>query len=242
MASRKEFSLNLAQLEISHTDRAVAFLYYYRESQEYDERSASDLATDLQEEGFPRPNVTRLRDGLSKSRMTTLGSRPGIFRIDLRKLGEISADYEELLARRKVVVSVHILPPEWVDGTRTYLEQIVYQINIAYEYGMYDASAVLMRRLMESLIVEIYIYERRHHDIQSGGVFYMLDRLISHITSDAQISLSRGSPSTMREIKQLGDTAAHDRTYITPQVDIDDVSRRYRLLIRNLLTKAGIIE
>jgi hypothetical protein len=68
----------------------------------------------------------------------------------------------------------------------------------------------------------------------------MLDRLISHVVSDAQVSLSRNAPKTMREVKQLGDTAAHDRTYITPQIDIDDLKARYRRLIQELLGKAGI--
>ena len=68
----------------------------------------------------------------------------------------------------------------------------------------------------------------------------MLDRLITHVTSDALVSLSRNSPKTMHEVKQLGDTAAHDRTYITPQVDIDDLKPKYRRLIQELLAKAGI--
>jgi len=240
MVSRSDFSRNLAKLDLSHVDRAVAFLYYYRETQEYEERSVSDLAADLQDEGFPRPNVTRLREGLTRSRFTTRGSRSGVFRLDLRRLEEVAALYEAALVRRKVPISRYVVPPDWIAGTRTYLEQMVYQINAAYNYGMYDASAVLMRRLMESLIIEIYIHEKRHHDIQSGGVFYMLDRLIPYITSDAQVSLSRNVPKTMRDIKQLGDTAAHDRTYITPQVDIDDIKARYRRMIQELLAKSGI--
>ena len=52
MANRSDFSRNLAQLDLSHLNRAVAFLYYYRETQEFEERSASDLAADLQEGGF----------------------------------------------------------------------------------------------------------------------------------------------------------------------------------------------
>lgn len=240
MVSRSEFSQNLANLNLSHADRAVAFLYYYRETQEFDERSASDLAADLHDEGFPRPNVTRLRQDLSRSRYTTRGSKPGVFQLDLRRLEEVAALYEDSLARKKISVTKHVVPPEWVAGTRTYLERMVYQINVAYDYGMYDASSVLMRRLMESLIIEIYIHEKRHQEIQSGGIFYMLDRLISHITSDSHVSLSRNAPKTMRDVKQLGDNAAHDRTYITPQIDIDDMKSRYRRLIQELLVKAGI--
>jgi len=221
-------------------DRAVAFLYYYRETQKFDERSAAELAADLHDEGFPRPNVTRLRQDLSRSHFTIRGSKPGVFQLDLRRIEEVAALYEGSLARKKISVTKHVVPPEWVIGTRTYLEQMVYQINAAYDYGMYDASSVIMRRLMESLIIEIYIYENRHHEIQSGGSFYMLDRLISHIMSDSNVSLSRNAPKTMREVKQLGDTAAHDRTYITPQIDIDDMKSRYRRLIQELLVKAGI--
>ena len=240
MVSREDFAQRLAKLDLSHVDRAIAFMYYYRETQEYEERSVADLATDLHDEGFPRPNVTRLRQGLTSSRFTTRGSKSGFFKIDLRRLDDVAKEYEPYLERKLVTVTKHVLPSEWLSGTRAYLEQMVYQINAAYEYGMYDASAVLMRRFMESLIIEVYIHEKRHHDIQSGGVFYMLDRLISYITSDTRVSLSRNSPKTMRDIKQLGDTAAHDRTYITPQVDIDDVKSKYRRLIQELLVKAGV--
>ena len=47
MVSRSQFARHLAKLNVSHIERAVAFLYYYRETQQFEERSASDLAADL---------------------------------------------------------------------------------------------------------------------------------------------------------------------------------------------------
>ena len=45
-----------------------------------------------------------------------------------------------------------------VEGkAKDYIVNIVYQINGTYEYGWYDACAVMLRRLMESLIIEAYI-------------------------------------------------------------------------------------
>jgi Domain of unknown function (DUF4145) len=117
---------------------------------------------------------------------------------------------------------------------------MVYQINATYEYGMFDGCAVLCRRLMESLIIEIYIHRKRHSDIQHDGAFFMLDRLIVHVGNDQNIQLSRNIAKTMRKVKQLGDTAAHDRTYITPQIDIDDLKARYRRLIKELLLVSGV--
>jgi len=240
MANRSKFANRLASLSLQHVDRAVALLWYYRQSQEYEERSASDLSYDLQEEGFPKPNVTRLENDLRKSHLTVPGRRKGTFQLDIRKLAKLDEMFHPLLNRKDITVDDTILPAEWVAGTRRYLEQLFLQINGSYQFGFLDCCAVLCRRLMESLIVEVYISQRRQHEIQTNGVFYNLEKLITYIRSDKQMALSRNSPSTMDEIKQLGDTAAHDRTYVTQPIDLDDIKARYRRLILELLVISGI--
>jgi hypothetical protein len=221
-------------------DRAIALLWYYRQTQEYDERTASDLASDLREEGFPKPNVSRLKDDLRRSNFTIKGRQRDSVQVDVRRLSDLDARYGELLKVRRVSISGRLIPPDWVAGTRRYLEELVRQINGTYEYGFYDACATLCRRLMESLIIEIYIHDNRHREIQSGGVFVPLQRLIGIISADQKVPLARNTPKTLLETKQLGDTAAHDRVYITPQIDIDDHKTKYRRMIQELLDKAEI--
>jgi hypothetical protein len=240
--SRKDFARHIGTLDLSHGERAVAFLWYYRETQEFDERSASDLAADLHDEGFPRPNVTRLEKDLRRSPFTIRGHRKGTFQLDTRRITELDASYKTLVGTQTVQVQGSIIPTEWVAGTRKYLEQLVYQINGCYESGFYDAAAALCRRLMESLIIEIYIHSGRHHEIQNNGSFLPLERLIAHVVADKTVALNRNSPKTMQEIKQIGDTAAHDRVYITPRVDMDDLKLRYRRLIQEFLGLAGIVK
>ncbi len=240
MVNRAQFARLLAQEPSTHADRAVAFLYYYNVTQEYEERSVRDLATDLVDEGFPRPNATRLRDDLRRDRRTVRGSRQDTFRLDVRHLGELETKYASHLRRKALPVSDAIIPTDAVAGTRAYLERLVAQINAAYDIGLYDACAVLCRRLMESLILEIYISRRRQTDVQQNGVFLGLERLVTIVSADRDITLSRNSPRTMSDIKTIGDTAAHDRVYITQQQDIDDVKARYRRLINELLQLAGI--
>ena len=240
MTSRSGFSGKLAKLPLLHLERAIALLWYYRQTQEYEERTPKDLASDLREEGFPKPNITRLKEGLRRSRFTVKGRREGSFQIDVRKVSELEQKYGNLLHKLRVDVAGSIIPTEWVAGTRRYLEQLIHQINGCYEYGFYDACAALARRVMESLIIEVYINQKRHHEIQSCGVFLPLERLIGKITSDKKIPLGRNTPKAMIETKQLGDTAAHDREYITPQIDIDDHKAKYRRMIQELLEKACI--
>ena len=49
-----------------------------------------------------------------------------------------------------------VLPLSVVRGTRAYLETIAHQFNGSYERGWYDACAVMMRRLIETLIIEVF--------------------------------------------------------------------------------------
>lgn len=198
------------------------------------------MANDLHDEGFPKPNVTRLHSDLSRSKYTVRGKRDGSYQIDVRRLSDLDTTYAGLLKIRTVQVSESIVPAEWVLGTRRYLERFVHQINGAYDYGFYDGCAALSRRLMESLIIEIYIASGRAHEIQDNGVFFRLERLIAAIKNDKKVTLGRNVPKTMDDTKQLGDTAAHDRVYITPQQDIDDLKSRYRRMIRELLDLANI--
>jgi hypothetical protein len=238
--SREAFCKAIAAIDLSHFERAVSLLWFYRQTQQFEERSASELADDLRDEGFPRPNPTRLHRDLTRSRFTVRGRRAKTFQLDLRRIQVLDDHYREILGAVDAKVEGAILPPEWFQGTRFYLERLSHQINGAYEYGFYDGSAVLCRRLMESLILEVYISKGLHHEIKPGGTFLMLDGLIAHIRSHETIVLSRNAPKTMEAVKQLGDSAAHDRTYITQANDIDDLKAPYRRLIQELMTMSGI--
>ncbi len=240
MSSRTDFARRIADLSLTHAGRAIALLWFYDYTQDYEERTASELASDLHDEGFPRPNVTRLREDLRKDRCVIKGSRKGSFRLDVRRRSALDDTYLSLLNIKVATVSGAILDPDLVTGTRGYLERLVHQINGSYDYGFYDATAVLCRRLMESLMVEVYIHKKRTADIRQGGAFLTLEKLIAYMRQDSAVTLGRSTPKKMTEIKELGDTAAHDRVYITQQLDIDDVKLRFRRVIQELLSLAGI--
>jgi len=240
MKSRAEFLSQLNGSDVTHSERALALIWFYRETQQYEERSAAELAKDLREEGFAQINVSRLDDSLRRSRFLVRGRQAKTFQINLRRLTELDQRYENLLALKRVNVTENVIPTTWVAGTRSYLEQLVYQINGTYEYGFYDGCATLCRRLMEILIIEIYISQKRHQEIQTNSMFLPLEKLIAYIQNDRQIVLDRNNIRTMNEIKLLGDSAAHNRTYITRQEEIDEIKPKYCRMINELLLLSGI--
>lgn len=240
MEGRRQFLVRLSEGTPSRIEQAVALLWYYEQAQIFTERSATDLAADVLDDGFGEQNIPRLREALRRSRLTVRGTSADTFRINAARFAELSASYARLLDIIEPVATSSVIPLEFVAGTRTYLERIVRQINGSYDAGYFDASMVLLRRLAETLLIEIYISQNRQAEIRVGNAFMMLNDLITHITSDTHITKSRNFVKGLTLIKDLGDTAAHDRTYITPKQDIDDNVLSVRRTIRELLVLAGI--
>jgi hypothetical protein len=73
----------------------------------------------------------------------------------------------ELDARPTVKPSDSILPRELFANTRAYIERVVSQINGSYDHGFYDCCAVMCRRLVETLIIEVYESRARARDIKA---------------------------------------------------------------------------
>lgn len=62
-----------------------------------------------------------------------------------------------------------------VRGTRGYLEKLAHQINGTYANAWYDACAVMIRRFVETLIIEAYEAHGIEANIKDGsGDFFFL--------------------------------------------------------------------
>src|ERR1035438_10481242 len=73
-----------------------------------------------------------------------------------------------------------VLPHAMVRSTRGYLERVCYQMNGCYEKGWFDACAVMMRRMLETLIIEVFEHYKLDQSIKnpSTGEFYFLRDLV----------------------------------------------------------------
>ena len=240
MDELKRFGKKLSEENSKAVDRAIALLWFFQHMQTFESRSARDLANDLHTLGFPRANVSRLASELGRSPYT-IKTKLGHFKIDARKTTELDSKYNEFIKKQLVPVSDAVIPKNVTEKTRPYLEKIVTQINGSYDNQWYDCTAVLCRRLMESLIIECYIAHGVRAKIElPDGSLKMLEALIPAIKNETTFKLARDSGKSMDLIKKIGDTAAHNRNYITSQQDIDDIKLKIRPLINDLLILAKI--
>ncbi len=137
-----------------------------------------------------------------------------------------------------------VLPLAVVQDTgRTYLVRIILQANGCYERGWYDACAVMMRRFMETMIIEVYEAHGKAADIKdSSGNFLMLRDLLNKFQNDSTWNLQRDTKRLISEVKALGDSSAHARRFIAIKDDTDKLlqNNRYRVAAEDLLHLAKL--
>lgn len=123
-----------------------------------------------------------------------------------------------------------------VRGTRGYVEKIANQANGAYENGWYDAAAVMIRRLLETLIIECFEKHGIASKIQDGaGNFFYLRDLISATLGESAWNLGRNVKQALPRLKDLGDKSAHSRRFIAQKGDIEPLVVDIRLVVQELL-------
>lgn len=137
--------------------------------------------------------------------------------------------------------SQQVLPRSLVRNTRGYIEKIVNQINGCYENGWFDACSVMMRRLLETLLLECF----EHHGLADkvrtpSGEFLYLSGLIDAALSESSWTLGRNTRRALPKLKMLGDRSAHSRRYIARRWDIEQVLDDLRVTTEELLFLAGL--
>lgn len=147
----------------------------------------------------------------------------------------------ESITASSVPATENVLPFSVVKGTRGYIEKVVVQANGTYEHQWYDACSVMIRRLVETLIIEVYEAKRKAHEIKGAdGNFLMLNHLVDRLLADPSFHLGRETKRGLPFIKSLGDRSAHNRHFLAKKEDIDKVTHDLRVVVDELLNLANL--
>jgi len=211
--NESQFCRVLLSSTLSRANQIVGLVWYRFHFSDIPECSFEAAVKDLESAGLPRQNRTRIWQVISGSKLLVRGSGNGNVKVNHRYLAKLEALFEPLLGNPIAKVDDAILSKDTL-APRAYFQALVDQINGCHHYNWHDGAAVLMRRLVESLIIEVYVHLGRSADIQTDGAFMMLDPLISFLERDRAIAKSRELIANVRRIKQMGDLSAHNRTYI----------------------------
>jgi hypothetical protein len=128
------------------------------------------------------------------------------------------------------------------DTGRGYIVAIGRQMNACFARGLYDACAVMMRRLVEISIIEAY--EGRNADAAirgADGNYLQLSGLVARTVAETVFRPTRNCKIYLPQLRDVGDLSAHGRHYIAQRGDIERMRLPCRVVVEELLRHARLL-
>lgn len=157
----------------------------------------------------------------------------GVYHLERNKKKEID---DIIGSAPSIAPSNNYFPLEIFINTRGYLEQIATQAASCYDYGLYDACAVMTRKLLEVLIIETFERYKISAKIQnSTGNFFYLSDLVDALSNEPTWNISRNAKQSLPTLKKMGDLSAHNRRYFAKKSEIDKQKNDLRIVLEELV-------
>lgn len=129
-----------------------------------------------------------------------------------------------------------LYPQVLLQNTRGYLMKIGDQASICYDIGLFDSSLVMIRKLLETLIIECFERYGIEQKIKGrDNHYFFLSDLIDKFLAENKWSINRNTSRSLPKIKALGDLSAHNRKFSAKKPDIDKIKDDLRIVIEDLI-------
>ena len=235
---------NVANLTAkTELEKVELLAFYFLENKEQAEFSVPDMCSMLVGLGFARPNSARLKTRITKSKNFVKGTGKDLFRLSARKFEALRKEYPHLSENEEIMSDDSLLPEIlFKEAKRGYLLRVAQQINASYERNMFDACALMMRRLLEILLIHCFEAKGIQDQIKDeDGNYQNLKTLINKAISKPEIQLSSDVKKDIDEFRELGNLSAHRVKYNCRRDDIRPMRLGYRAVIEELMYVAGLV-
>lgn len=226
----------------SEIGKVELLAFFFSEDKDQQEFSVPEMVEILVALGYARPNATRLKGRIKNSSAFIKGSKSGLYRLSKSSLKTLRSDFPDIGDSEEIVSDSTLIPEILFEEIRRpYLVKIVRQINASYENNLFDACAMMMRRLLEVLIIHSFEKAGIESEISdSDGGYQNLKTLINKAKSRPEIGLSGSVRRAIDQFRELGNLSAHLIHYNCRKDDIRALRMDYRATIEELLYKAGL--
>ena len=228
----------------SNSMRAAAALWFIAQEGSLPGLTTAEICRVIESAGHPKQNVSRLRQqlGTKKKIMSRVPGKSDTWRLLPHVYADLNQQYGPILDKKpEITATDSVLPRSLFVSTRRYIEKVVFQLNASYDAQLFDCTAVMCRRLLETLIIEVYEAAGRASAIKGpDGNFYMFAELLRVFEADPTFTMSRNGLQGMRAFKKLGDLSAHNRRFNARIEDIEPLRDGLRVATEELLHLAKL--
>lgn len=233
-------------LNKSNAEKALAVLWHFDRGKIDICKTAGQLTKLLSDHHVGTPNQTALAEAIRKTKLANETKSGFWLKPGSRKL---IRDWlpDDLDGVQPAMDHASGYLPEAVwKNTRGYIEQICRELNGCFRHAYYNAAAVMLRRLLETLIIEAYEHLGREDEITDGGGNYlMLADLAERACGENAhkgLHLGRDSKKALKETRTVGNWSAHARRFLANFNDLEKRQDGVRLLAQELIQIGELVK
>jgi Domain of unknown function (DUF4145) len=233
------------KLNRTNADKAIAVLWYFDREQRDVAKTAGQLTKVLGDHHIGTPNQTALAKAIRKTRLASESKNGFSLRPGSRKV--IRDWLPDLEGIQPAIdhASGYLPEPIW-KNTRGYIEEVCREVNGSFRHAYYNAAAVMLRRLLETLIIEAYEHLSRENEIKNaGGNYLMLSDLAERVSGEhghRGLNLGRDSKKALKDARNVGNWSAHARRFLAHAGDLTKLQAGMRLLVQELIQIADLVK
>ena len=228
---------------LTELQKVEVALYFIDKSENKHDVPLKEILDLLANNRCPISNSSRLKTKIKASRHFVKGNTSNTFVLALPAFQDFDSKFSELFQSLDIPSSGLLLDEQKFKINRPNINKLVDQINHCYEYNCYDACAVLMRKLFETVLILAYENLQIANEIKDGtGNYHMLESITGNAKNNSTLNLSREPKKSLDKIRDVGNYSAHNIYYNATKKDIDDINTLYRLVMEELYYKAGFMQ
>ena len=232
----EKYQIENKLVEKLEVDKVLYIAFYILTVENKNEFSVNDIVKYLEKYNYNIPNLSRLKTKLKKD--VRFGIKNEKYYLTAKTIAKyknliIFDDFETILSDNE------FLDESLFPNQHKYLLKLVKQVNASYRNNLFDAAAVLIRRIFEILLIKSYENFNIEDEIKKDGNYLMLEKIIDNAVSNKTLKLSR-SRAELDKIRNVGNFAAHKIEYNTNKNDLDKIKDSYRAITEELLYKSGL--
>lgn len=194
------------------------------------------------EHNYAKLNVSRITSRITKSNMFLSGSTNKSFKLSSKKENELTSRILKLSDNEEIESFESLLPINlFTELNQKKYIRLVKQINATYENNLFDACALMMRRLLELLLIE-YIESLHLQNLitNTDGDYIKFSVIINRVKSSSTISLTNKLYDDLHLFRKLGNLSAHKNMFYLRKNDISKNELCFRVLVEELLRRIVI--
>lgn len=222
--------------------RVLLICFFHLRQQNIEQYTLSLVSEWLVKLGYPKPNQTRVKANIKKSKLFVAGKEKDSFRIHPITIETLDSEFPDLKKKSEEIFTQNtVIDESLLREDRSFILSLMRQINASYENNLFDGCAVLMRRLLEILLVLSYEELKIENSIQDGsGHYKQLNNIIDDAITNKTLKLSRNTKDCIEKFRKLGNFSAHKIYYNAKRSYIEPLILDYGAMIEELLYKASL--